>query len=220
AFHKGDSNKIDFFKESWGQIIITDADGKTFKLYAVSGDVDLNNYELPPAPPSGMFDIRFSSGRIAEDFSTGNQTIEMNGLQYPVNIKVKNMNITLQDVTGTEINKDLISGDNISISNEFIKKLVLFSKENNTPNTYSLEQNYPNPFNPSTIISFSIPQNSQVNLSVFNVLGEKVAMLINEMKDAGSHQVEFNAANLTSGIYVYKLEAGSFSSVKKMMLLK
>lgn len=88
------------------------------------------------------------------------------------------------------------------------------------PVEFNLAQNYPNPFNPSTIISFSIPQASNVNLSVFNILGEKVATLISEIKDAGSYEVEFNPTNLTSGIYIYKLEAGSFNSFKKMMLLK
>ncbi len=88
------------------------------------------------------------------------------------------------------------------------------------PVEFNLAQNYPNPFNPSTIISFSVPQISNVTLSVFNIIGEKVATLVNEMKDAGTHQVEFNATNLTSGIYIYKLEAGSFNSVKKMMLVK
>ncbi len=85
---------------------------------------------------------------------------------------------------------------------------------------YSLNQNYPNPFNPSTIISFSIAQRSNVNLSVFNILGEKVATLMNETKDAGNYEAEFNASNLTSGIYIYKLEAGNFQSTKKMMLVK
>jgi uncharacterized membrane protein len=85
---------------------------------------------------------------------------------------------------------------------------------------YTLNQNYPNPFNPSTFISFSIPQSSNVNLSVFNILGEKVATLINEIKDAGSYEVEFNATNLTSGFYIYSLEAGSYKSTKKMLLVK
>lgn len=88
------------------------------------------------------------------------------------------------------------------------------------PVKFNLAQNYPNPFNPSTIISFSIPQTSNVNLSVFNVLGEEVAVLVHETKSAGSYEVEFNAKNLTSGIYIYKLEAGSFKSVKKMLLVK
>jgi len=85
---------------------------------------------------------------------------------------------------------------------------------------YVLNQNYPNPFNPSTIISFSVAQKTNVILTVYNLLGEKVATLVNEVKDAGNYQVNFDGANLTSGIYIYKLEAGSFLSTKKMMLIK
>jgi hypothetical protein len=85
---------------------------------------------------------------------------------------------------------------------------------------YQLAQNYPNPFNPSTLISFTIAQRSNVILSVFNILGEQVATLINETKEAGNYQVEFNASNLPSGMYVYRIEAGNFVSTKKMMLLK
>lgn len=85
---------------------------------------------------------------------------------------------------------------------------------------YQLAQNYPNPFNPSTLISFSIAEKSNVVLSVFNILGEQMATLINETKGAGNYQIEFNASNFPSGMYVYRLEAGNFIATKKMMLLK
>lgn len=85
---------------------------------------------------------------------------------------------------------------------------------------YQLAQNYPNPFNPSTVISFTVAERSNISLSVFNILGEQVATLVNGMKDAGNYQVEFNAVDLPSGMYVYRLEAGNFVSTRKMMLLK
>ena len=85
---------------------------------------------------------------------------------------------------------------------------------------FSLEQNYPNPFNPSTTINFSIPDNGFVTLTVFNVIGEKVAELVNEYIQSGSHSVDFNAGNLNSGIYVYKLSYGNTVSTKKMILIK
>ncbi|MDP4117473.1 MAG: T9SS type A sorting domain-containing protein, partial [Bacteroidota bacterium] len=88
------------------------------------------------------------------------------------------------------------------------------------PKTYELSNNYPNPFNPSTKIKFSLPESKIVNLSVYNVLGEKVATLINGQMEAGMHEVNFNAANLTSGVYIYKIEAGKFTQTKKMMLIK
>jgi hypothetical protein len=89
------------------------------------------------------------------------------------------------------------------------------------PEEYSLSQNYPNPFNPSTVISFNLPKQSVVSLKVFNILGEEVATLVNnKMIGAGVHNVNFNAANLPSGVYIYKISAGNYSASKKMMLLK
>lgn len=85
---------------------------------------------------------------------------------------------------------------------------------------YELKQNYPNPFNPSTTINFSIPKNGFVSLKVFDINGREVESLINEDKPAGSYEVNFNASNLSSGTYFYKLNTSSFSSVKKMTLIK
>lgn len=85
---------------------------------------------------------------------------------------------------------------------------------------FVLEQNYPNPFNPLTVIKYHVPEASMVSIKVFDVLGKETATLINEQKDAGSYQVEFNAANFASGIYFYQMTAGNFTSVKKMSLLK
>ena len=88
------------------------------------------------------------------------------------------------------------------------------------PLTFALEQNYPNPFNPSTIIKYSIPENGFVKLSVYNLVGEEVRVIVNEMLDAGFYEVTFNATDLPSGIYFYKLQAGSFVETKKMVLMK
>jgi len=88
------------------------------------------------------------------------------------------------------------------------------------PSQFILKQNYPNPFNPSTKISFTIPERSNVSLKIFNLLGSEVASLVNEEKPAGSYGVDFNAANLPSGIYFYKLEAGNYIETKKMVLLR
>jgi len=88
------------------------------------------------------------------------------------------------------------------------------------PAQYSLEQNYPNPFNPSTTINFSLPKASDVTVKVYNALGNEVMTLVNEFKNAGTHQVLMNAANLTSGIYFYKIQAGDFVATKKLTLIK
>lgn len=85
---------------------------------------------------------------------------------------------------------------------------------------YSLDQNYPNPFNPSTTIKFALPNDTKVVLEVFNFLGERVATLLNQEMTSGYHQVDFEGSNLSSGVYIYRLSAGEFSSVKKFTLLK
>lgn len=88
------------------------------------------------------------------------------------------------------------------------------------PNSYSLSQNYPNPFNPTTTINYTLKNAGEVSLKVYDVLGRLVTTLVNESQTAGNHTVNFNANSLASGMYIYKLESGSFQSVRKMMLLK
>jgi len=88
------------------------------------------------------------------------------------------------------------------------------------PDDFLLSQNYPNPFNPSTVITYQLPVSSGVTLKVYDVLGNEVATLVDEEKSAGSYEVNFNASILSSGIYFYKLQAGSFSETKKLILLK
>ena len=88
------------------------------------------------------------------------------------------------------------------------------------PSSFSLNQNYPNPFNPTTTISFSIPTSEFVTLKVFDVLGNEVATLVNEEKSNGIYKVDFNASNLSSGIYFYTLKAGRFLETKKLILMK
>ena len=89
-----------------------------------------------------------------------------------------------------------------------------------TPEKFELSQNYPNPFNPVTNLGFGISNLGFVSLKVYDVLGNEVITLVNEIKTAGYYEVDFDGSNLPSGIYYYKLEADSFSQVRKMMLVK
>jgi pectate lyase len=219
ALSKGSGESVELFKEDWGRIVLTDATGKSYTLYAVKGEVDLNQYEMPPLPPTGVFDVRFGSGRVAEDMSRSGQTIEMRGLVYPVTVRVEGMDIRLMDVTGKAINVNLKSGESVTISDSRIDKLMVSGEL--MPTVYSLEQNYPNPFNPSTVIEFSLPEDvSNVKLSIYNTLGEKVAELVNTGLTAGRYSYQWNAKNVATGMYIYELRTDKFVSVKKMILLK
>ena len=92
--------------------------------------------------------------------------------------------------------------------------------KDNIPDEYSIEQNYPNPFNPATTISFSVPSPEFISLKVYDILGNEVATLVNEEKPAGNYELQFDASNLSSGVYLYRLSAGNFTEIKKMVLLK
>jgi len=88
------------------------------------------------------------------------------------------------------------------------------------PAVFALHQNYPNPFNPATRISYDVPRPALVRLIVYNVLGQKVITLVDELQPAGKYVVPFNATNFASGMYFYRFTAGDFTSVKKMLLIK
>ena len=88
------------------------------------------------------------------------------------------------------------------------------------PKQFELHQNYPNPFNPTTVIRYGIPKESTVKLVVYNILGEMVKTLIENKQKAGSYEVNFNASNLATGIYIYRIQAGDFVETKKMVLMK
>jgi hypothetical protein len=89
-----------------------------------------------------------------------------------------------------------------------------------SPNTYKLSQNYPNPFNPVTKIDYALPKSGFVTLKVYDMLGREVVNLVSENKTIGNYSVDFNASNLTSGVYFYRLEVNGFVDTKKMMLIK
>jgi hypothetical protein len=101
---------------------------------------------------------------------------------------------------------------------EFIVSGV--SDEHIQPKQVSLEQNFPNPFNPSTTIKYELPSGSHVTLSVYDMLGREVSVLVNERRDAGVHEVKFDASGLSSGVYFYRLTAGSFVQTRKLLLLR
>lgn len=94
------------------------------------------------------------------------------------------------------------------------------SKNSNTPKEFLLSQNFPNPFNPATVIGVQLPLAGHVSLTLYDVLGKKIATLMNEVKEAGIYSVPFNAASLSSGVYFYRLTAGNFVSTKKMIVIK
>jgi hypothetical protein len=104
-----------------------------------------------------------------------------------------------------------LGGGTVGIQNQEIEEI---------PTSHLLSQNFPNPFNPTTTIKFSIPEASVVILKIYNILGEEVKTLVNEFKEIGNHTTQLDASSLSSGIYLYRMKAGSFVETKKMILLR
>jgi hypothetical protein len=112
------------------------------------------------------------------------------------------------------------SGKVVSQVEQYISSVSDITEESAIPTNFNLFQNYPNPFNPNTSIKFSLPKESNVELKVYNLFGEEVALLLKRFMPVGNHSISFDASGLPSGTYIYKLTAGEYSQAKKMLLLK
>jgi hypothetical protein len=100
------------------------------------------------------------------------------------------------------------------------KSISSIKTSGNRINQFALYENYPNPFNPRTIINYELPITSEVELSIYNLLGQKIITLISEKQSAGKYEVEFNGQEFPSGVYLYKIQTENWQAVKKMILIK
>lgn len=153
--------------------------------------------------------------------------------RYPSIVPVSPVATEDEDVVTVHIvmQGDTIAGSTVNAAGQpvgvtaqyyhFSTEIVLVNNDDDiVVNNFSLEQNYPNPFNPSTTINYSLGERAPVSIKVYDVLGKEVANLVNTTQEAGNHTVKFDASSLSSGIYIYTLNAGNFTSSRKMMLLK
>ncbi len=193
--------------------------------------VDLRSFSLPPLAPGIGFDARFAGGYWA--VGGDEAVVELHSGNYPISINLSGMQpnddgkYIIQEMIGTKVIKNHViqAGEAIQIHNPWVSKLKLTRFENVFPYTFSVEQNYPNPFNPTTQIRYGLPKTEKVELTVFNALGQKVKTLIFGFQEAGYHTVTWDGANeagqsVSSGIYFYKIEAGHFRQVHKMLLVR
>ncbi len=133
---------------------------------------------------------------------------------YPDAITPGTANVQIQ--LGTSRNPTIRTTYNLLASTE----PSAVNNDNQVIKEFNLYQNYPNPFNPATVISYAVPHRTNVDIKVYDITGKEVSTLVNEVKDQGIYNVEFNAENLSSGIYFYRISADRFSTVRKMILIK
>jgi hypothetical protein len=220
-------------------ITLSDRSGSSQTLYfgsAPGSSFTVENYDLPPRPPSEVFDARFASDRMVELLNGKSSTVklEFQSGAYPVNVSWHINQPGIQSVAVVSSSNGRLlapasggADGRITISNASVTGISFkVDASISVPREFSLKQNYPNPFNPTTTIEFELPVQAGVTLKVFNLLGQQVALLAeNQQFLAGEHLVNFNASNLGSGIYFYQISARSgegkdFQQVKKMVLLK
>ncbi len=219
---------------------ITDSEGNSQELFVANTQVspEFANTEvmMPPALPFVNFDARFESGEyiknVDPDVGIVELNIRVNAENYPLTINwdinpENALTYSVSFIPEGSLGKPQIYkvGTSGNLLLPKIKDGIISLKTGKDESlekslTYSLNENYPNPFNPNTIISYTIAEPNNVKLVVHDILGREVKILVNEYQSAGLKTVNFDAGDLPSGVYFYKLTAGSFTSVKKMLLLR
>ncbi|MFQ5584264.1 MAG: choice-of-anchor B family protein, partial [Calditrichia bacterium] len=218
--------------DKYPQIRISDSRGASQTLYLqvkLNRPGDKIKYSLPPLPPKGAFDARF-----ADDYRivTGNDaTIKLQASKYPLKITFSNMEnhesgyVLDEIIDGEVVTTHTVQGGESLVITDASVKQINFKKIPSLARQFSVMQNYPNPFNPTTVIRYSIPRNSFVDISIYNTLGQKIKSLVAEKQEAGEHQVEWDATDdwgirVSSGIFFYRVTFGEQSVLKKMILMK
>ncbi len=204
---------------------ISDAGGGSTSLYFGENASlsSTNAYELPPLPPSGLFDARFSSQKFAENFTPTEsgvmeKEIIIQSSSYPVTVEwnmaaQEGSSFELQSLRGEipSATQSMTGQGRFTIPDSRITTLRLRKlNEKAVPSSFALNQNYPNPFNPSTTIQFEVPERSIITIKVYNTLGALVAILENNKEyAAGTYSSMFDASNLSSGVYYYTFTAAT-----------
>jgi hypothetical protein len=223
--------------EGMSTLTISDASGGSQTLYfgANSGQ-DESMFVMPPAPPEGAFDARFESaegGMMMKVHAEGEveMPIAIQSAAYPLTVTWKVAGTGMYELSDGSSQRQLSGEGTMQITSSSVKRLVLkVTAGDALPTEYALYQNYPNPFNPATSIKFALPQESRVNIEIYNVIGQRVRTLLNENLKAGYHSVEWIGRDdfgrlLGSGVYLLRLSARSahgnaFTEVQKLMLIK
>ncbi|MCE1187550.1 MAG: immune inhibitor A [Ignavibacteria bacterium] len=202
------------------KISVSDANGNMTNLYLRGENTSLgSNFVMPPLPPMGIFDARFSDNTFAA-FAGERKTIQIQSAIYPVTLQTSDGRYTIQDALthGKLFSSLLDPSSKVSIPDNRVDKIEIISDQK--PLVFSLGQNYPNPFNPTTKIAFTIAEKCSGRLIVFNQLGQIIKIITSGEFLPGSYQYEFNASGLATGVYFYELQAGNFRSAKKLLVIK
>lgn len=220
-----------------GTLTVVDARGRSQSLVVASRAGDLREYNLPPSPPPGAFDVRYLSQRSLEvEGSAAKFPVEIAGAAYPVTVSWNSAGLAARVWLGNAAHTMGASGS-LSIARpsgaDGATELSIEPRSGgDRPASFALDQNYPNPFNPATRITYALPENAEVRLRVYSLLGEEVRTLAEGVTEAGVVTVTWDGTNasgaqVASGVYICRLEArpvahpdAPFTAVRKMLLMR
>lgn len=213
--------------------LLSPADGTTLELTGDGTDEAVITWE---EATSNIDDVTYTwvADAVDGDFSDPLLSIpaDMDGTETSLTLPFSAIDQAVADLgvnEGESVTVDWTviarAGDSVELANEIfeitlVRNLSVSNEPNESPNSFTLNQNFPNPFNPSTNITYSIPEASNVTLEVFNIQGQRVATLVDGLQSAGPHSVTFDASNLASGLYTYRLVSENTVMVRKMTLIK
>ena len=227
--------------EGYAALQISDAEGAAQTLYfdfrpaneaVFAGSAD----RLSPVSQSSTFDARFTGDcRIS---SGEKATIQLQATEYPLMVKMRNFSAPIPlpgEAAFTYVIKEM-NGENlvalhpvtdrlaIEIHSPDVNRLILM-KDTIIPFQFNVQQNYPNPFNPTTTIRYDIPSSEQVEIDIYNGVGQKINTLLSASQEAGSYEIIWDATDaggskVSSGVYFYRVQAGKHNEIRKMVLLR
>jgi hypothetical protein len=220
-------------------VTIADRLGRKQKLYVAfdsESKINLEAYEMPPLPPAGEFDARIVKGNIGRILGTyrgiGEEfPIVLQSAQYPLTVSFDvnedGFALALEEVQNGKVvaTHTLEGSGTVKIAKGSASLVIKVVQGNAKPKEFALGQNYPNPFNPTTRFNVDLPKDAFVQVVVYDILGQKVATLMNGTYEAGYHSIEWNSTNdrglsVPSGIYFVRMASEQFTAVRKVMLMK
>jgi hypothetical protein len=215
------------------RLVLTDAEGRSATLHLARGasEAEMKKHALPPKPPSEIFDVRFDNGRSAVSVATKDQeastdafhALELQAVSYPVTLRLEGA----AEGDGLQVKQGAGAGGvdarlttqnpsvTLSASNGPVKVGL-----HTIPAEFALQKSYPNPTRQRATIEFALPEEADVTLEVYDVLGRRVAQLVDGRKRAGQHSIEFDATRLPSGTYFYRMRAGDFTETRRMVVVR
>ena len=185
-------------------------------------------FVLPPVPPEGIFDTRYAGDLYASPMSEGAWEVLLSGAMSPLDLRLEGFGSALHvtDGLGGEVLDEVLPDEGTIRIEAPLTQLLLSAtsatgtEDDALPVVYALAQSYPNPTTGRATIKYDLPAPQQVRIEVYDVLGRRVAVLVDEEVEAGFHEATFDARRFASGTYLYRIEAGPFTDVRRMLVIR